>query len=628
MYVADILTEASEITGLQAGAMLYRWLSQCIAILSKKGNWDSMQLYMDISVQPNGLVILPREVETPIKININRQPAFSRSRLYEFALNGPGSGPLTDWQWMDQNTVPVLAELPATGTALVITADVADAGKKIRLYGLDKDGNELEDIITLAEGDQTTTNEYAVMRRVRKDMTDKRVQISRTNGDAVADYYSNEIEPKYRKIKLSKSATSVRMWFRRTTNKVTTEDDFIPLDSETAILTMLRAYSLMRKSGVSTESEGYENKAVQYLKEDQDSRNSSQILAAEDEMPPAFNLNLNNRDSVIAADCIDDAAEIFGPIGVQKLLDKMTVATETLKNKNPAWDATDGYVDLKVGAGGLTTLPRYIKAPIAVNWGGKPMIPRNKWFEFHLNGSGSDCGSSTHWDNLGEVVTVEDPSRPFRLVAINDLEVDNGTTVRVFGVGSNGKVMRTANPDLDSSEKYIDGLILTANASNVLPNGESPWFRRITRIIRDKTSGYQQLLAYNDCDSDPIMIGYYYPEETEPRYWRIKVPYSGGYCNTSAGQNPCYPWIRVRYRRRDLRVRELTDNLHLRSNLAIVNMMRAMKLQATDLANGRNYELQAVEYLKEDQSANNPTDTFSFQIDRSTAGADSRQGQY
>src|SRR5258708_1299613 len=106
MYVADIISEAMEITGLCSGPMLYRWISRCIEVLSKKANWDSMQLYMDIGVQDGQIVILPREVDSPIKININRNPAFSRSRLYEFALNGPGTGPLTDWQWMDQNTVP------------------------------------------------------------------------------------------------------------------------------------------------------------------------------------------------------------------------------------------------------------------------------------------------------------------------------------------------------------------------------------------------------------------------------------------------------------------------------------------------------------------------------------------
>jgi hypothetical protein len=247
---------------------------------------------------------------------------------------------------------------------------------------------------------------------------------------------------------------------------------------------------------------------------------------------------------------------------------------------------------------------------------------RNRWFEFHLDGPGSTC--HTHcdfWDDLSETVTVNDPDKPFRLVARNDIDIDDGATVTVYGYDASGKYVRSPNPDLDSDDKYIDGVILTANYANTLPDPLTPEFARITRIFRDSTNGFQQLLAYTSEDDEAILIGYYYPDETEPHYSQIRVPRLHHDCN----------WIRMRYRKRGLKVSSLTDPLHLKSRMAVVNMIRALKWQQPpkpDSKEAEVAELRALKYLLEEQAANNPSEEGSIEVDPHVDFAWSGQGQF
>jgi hypothetical protein len=628
MIVRDILDEAIEALGRPADALLYKKITRAIQALSNKGNWDASQQYLDMTVQPGGIAILPRFVLTPIKININRSPSFSRSRLFEFSLLGPGSGPLTDWQWMDQNSVPLLADLPSVGTKLTISSQYpGEPDFHISFFGLDQNGNEVNDnLLVTSAAPVETANTYRVVRRVRKGVTLGRVQVLSDNGDMVANYYQDEVEPRYRKIKLSKRATSIHMLFKSVTLEVTGPDDYIPLDSGDAVILMLKANELAKQSlaGPSTESKAFEDLALQRLTEEQNARNAFAALADVDEAQPALNLNINNRDSLIAADVMDDVFELFGPIGQAKAFDRITDVLEMLDNKSEVWEGKEGYVDLTLTRGGLATLPRYIFRPVKINLGGQPLRARNRWFEFHLNGPGSCHGPECrYWDDVGKVVTIEDPCEPFRLVAINDIDQDDGATVRVYGYDEQGKWIRTPNPDLESDEKYIDGVVLTAAWANTLPDPQTPLFSRIERIIRDKTDGYQKLLAYTESQSEPIQVGYYYPDETEPNYSRIKLPFEQGLNFSGPVQNM---WVRMRYLKRDLKISSLTDPLHLSSRLAVVEGLRALRAKKDDLAKAEGYEASAVRYLMEAESARNPA--LQYSVEFAESFMDEESGQF
>jgi hypothetical protein len=71
-------------------------LTRAVEYLANKGDWDVLKGYVDLPIQNQNLVVLPWQVETPLKFTINNVPAFSKDRLYEFTLNGFGSAPGSD----------------------------------------------------------------------------------------------------------------------------------------------------------------------------------------------------------------------------------------------------------------------------------------------------------------------------------------------------------------------------------------------------------------------------------------------------------------------------------------------------------------------------------------------------
>lgn len=619
MIVSDVIDECSEVTNLKAGnPRLYKLITRALQMLKNKGNFDPLLVYVVMNLDADSNILtLPREVDVPLRININNHPTFSRSKLYEFSLNGPGSDErqFVGFSWMDQSTVPIMVELPSVGTAIkVVNADesfAGDNGKKVRLWGQDVAGNELhEDLVINNAAPPTTASAiWRTIDRVRKDATSQRVRLVMPNGDEVANYYPYELNPEYRRIKLSKKGAAVRMLCKRKTFEVFSDEDYIPLHSELAVLMAVRAIWKYKRSEPGTdgygEAEKLEKKAVQLLQEEQSSRDTAMQIAQEQEDAPVANLNINNRDSVIMADIYDEASKIFGPIGREKLFDKTTDALELLSRKFPAWKGTDGYVDLKTSKNKFVTLPRYIDIPIAIKMGNRALDFRNRWFEFHQGGWGrcSEVIECDTYRDLGQVVTVNDPPGASRLVVVNDLPEDDECKVIVEGYDDCGRVLRTPLDDLDDDDdkRYRDGIELTGYSTNTIPNAQLPRVKRITRITRTATYGYVRLLAYDDGYNTATLVGYYYPDETEPQYNRIVLPQ---HCD----------WIRMRYRKRGLKVSSLTEQLHLKSKLAILEALRAIKAMGDDkLDIAEAHEKKAVQFMRETETTQAPAGSVTFE---------------
>src|SRR5438128_2452721 len=101
LRVRDLLDDAKDILGTCDQATVFARLTDAIEVLANKGQWDPLLAYLSTNVTDNVLVTLPEQVEVPLRINIDGHPAFARDRLFEFTLNGPGSGPLVSWTWAD-----------------------------------------------------------------------------------------------------------------------------------------------------------------------------------------------------------------------------------------------------------------------------------------------------------------------------------------------------------------------------------------------------------------------------------------------------------------------------------------------------------------------------------------------
>ncbi len=128
-----------------------------------------------------------------------------------------------------------------------------------------------------------------------------------------------------------------------------------------------------------------------------------------------------------------------------------------LANKSQ-WDGMDGYVDIVTDQRGYMTLPRRVEVPIGVNFWRTPAQIRNKWYEFHMNGLGTDPVRGDYLDDVGEYPIINEPSQPLRLFIQTINPADGELKVRAYGYNNTGAWIRS----LENGE-YVDGELIPVN---------------------------------------------------------------------------------------------------------------------------------------------------------------------
>jgi hypothetical protein len=659
--VNDIYAEASEYLGTNDQTHVFRVCGRAAEYLAAKGDWDILKGYIDLPIQAGNIVVLPWQVDTPLKFTINNIPSFSKDRLYEFTLNGFGSSPGSDemlYSWEDRGFVPTSIIPPPPNPFMVaVGPSVVNAGKKITLQGIDINNVEFEEFMVIdAVNWVYSLYQYKKLTEVNKDVTqgslnlyyaqstpsdevvtgDDGNPVSGDDGAVVtvgeipppvnlplmATYYGNETNPRYRMIRLSKTGVTARFLFRRKVFKIFSLDDFIPIQSELGFLTMLQSIQSLRRKDLET-AKALADSAVEMTTDAQRATTGFIELANNTEVQAARDYNIYNRDSVIMLDVYDDIAKILGNVGQFNIFDFTTTALEVLCNKGH-YDGLTGYVDIQVSGWRYVTLPRFVDQPVAISINGRPSYMRNKWAEFHLNGPGSDeyggqfmggaqfgswygfsgsgrWGQIHAWDSIGPVVTINPLGAVSQLVAVPDNPNDDGKLMRIYGFDQNGKRI------IDKVDGQ-DGFTLVVDHTKLIPSINSDQLvARIDRITRDATSNFVHLWAFDaQQQTTSVLLGYYYPDETEPQYFRIKLPIDA-------------KWVRMRYRKRTYKITSVWQPLHLYSRLAIITMARAIKaLDSPDpnaAATAETIETKAVKYLDDDQKARNPGETFQLQFD-------------
>jgi hypothetical protein len=172
-------------------------------------------------------------------------------------------------------------------------------------------------------------------------------------------------------------------------------------------------------------------------------------------------------NGVVVSDIFDEVKEYVGECDQTKIFQNITSAVEVLAKKNN-YDILTGVVDICTTCenGDTVTLPREIDVPICCNVNGSPMFFRNKWFEFHLNGPGTDRQVPWAWDDQGYVVTSMDIILPSTLIAVTDVKTDlTNATIRIQGFDENGKFIKTQEPD----GTWLDGFTLPLHLLSDFP---------------------------------------------------------------------------------------------------------------------------------------------------------------
>ena len=128
-------------------------------------------------------------------------------------------------------------------------------------------------------------------------------------------------------------------------------------------------------------------------------------------------------------------------------------------------------------------------------------------------------------------------------------------------------------------------------------------FRRIPRVVKPVTRGYVKLIAFpGQQQAQGRTLGYYAPNETAPMYRRIRV------------NSPCQ-WVRIKYRRQEIRLVDDTDIIPLPCKHALINLIKAVRLSDTNNLQAANaYIASAVEILLERELIVSGPATFQIQV--------------
>lgn len=146
MFVSEIIDEVIEVLGRCDRAKALKRLSSAVQALQDEGDWKANIGALDIRTFPDGNTLtLPRDVETPLTLTANGIPVFGHDEFYRYHLNGEGlnDDATLEWSWDDQGLVPTFMDIVQSGPIVAYCDLKSDAGKQVRILGLDEDGRPL-----------------------------------------------------------------------------------------------------------------------------------------------------------------------------------------------------------------------------------------------------------------------------------------------------------------------------------------------------------------------------------------------------------------------------------------------------------------------------------------------------
>jgi len=671
--VQDIIGEVEQVTGRCDQPYLFAILTRAVETLARKAcaisvTFDPLLVYVDLPVQNDYFVFLPYQIEKPIKINLNGEPAFSHSSLYEFTQNGPGSSDLeAGWQWQDRLTSPIQRRFPKGPYTLSAMSD-SEADVELSLQCKVRFRDRSDHVITIPiapSGTSVTPNLQTVYNVLEVVKPPTIGTVTLYAGPVVlAHYYPEVTLPEFSCIKLSQRAASIRMIARRKTLKIQSLLDVIPLNSSQAVILQCQAIKFFDEVHYDLATAA-ENQAVTYLNEEQAARNQYSAAAAASEAGSALNLTIGQRDVVIIADVYDDAARIFGFVGRQKLLDRITSTMEVLYNKCQYWDQLVGVVTLRADDDYYVAFPRYVDTVLSLNVNRTIGAYKSPWFEFSYAGQGEfgdlhqdetnwqpwpelaktqgstfpyrvgPCGPTAvngsnrlckGWEEVGSTPLAFRLKGPSQLVGVPELGSDNGTRLTIYGYDAQDQ------PVLNSRGEW--GTELPCYTQ---PRVGKEIYARIERVSKDPTYGFINLFAVNPfagAQINPLIynpvgvygtqmefLALYWPWDTEPQYRLARM---GVMCKR----------VRLRYKKNWAKFTQLTDPIHCRSREAIILAMTAVASMRTGGAGGMGSQFMptagvqiamdqlnlAVDMLDDEWRSRYPNQTIQLQWPTTTYG--------
>lgn len=266
LIVDEIWEEAEEIFGHCLEPKLLRWISDAVQLLANKGEVDPLVGYVDLCVDGQ-CVTLHREIETVLALNMGGNPARGRDELFSFHLNGPGDCDQTcDFTWVNSGSFFTYRDLQCPAKLIAFLDSEEDEGKLLRVFGYDdqnrplrtKVGNVWEDGLRVpqifgyalpASTDPTVGRITGIFRE--KTVANVRLSSfdgSTSTGTLLGIFEPDETKPQYRRIRLSRNCSWVRICYRKRTLELISRNDRILLHSRPALILAMHAIKKYREA--------------------------------------------------------------------------------------------------------------------------------------------------------------------------------------------------------------------------------------------------------------------------------------------------------------------------------------------------------------------------------------------
>jgi hypothetical protein len=303
--------------------------------------------------------------------------------------------------------------------------------------------------------------------------------------------------------------------------------------------------------------------------------------------------------------------DLLGISDRTKIIDYINRAIEIAAYR-ANWNPYVSTLDVCSDKCGFITLPDFVDTVLASNVGGRPALFRNSWYEYHINGLGSNssCGGAcgVFWDDKMWSPTFQDVKQWSLIAAICEDPIDGNGSLELIVQGEtvdanyNQKEVLTI-PTTGPSSPGVRVQLLNGYAATD-PN--ATMFKKITQVTKPVTRGYVKLIAFPPTQlGQAVTIGYYGPNETNPRYKRMRV---------SCGCE----WVRIKYRRKTIDLVNDYDIVPLASYQATLDLLKAIRLRETNnIELAEKYETKAVQLLQDIQTIEDGPNWGPLQVDPS-----------
>lgn len=317
---------------------------------------------------------------------------------------------------------------------------------------------------------------------------------------------------------------------------------------------------------------------------------------------------------ILVKDIHQEIQRVIGTCDDQAFYERLTEAQELLANLSN-WDPLVGSMDICT-CERIIVLPDDVEMPLAVNIGGQPADFRNKWFEFHLNGPGSDCcaiGCGWNWADSGEFPTFRTIKCEAKIYAYSDMDEGMATSIRVFGYSKTDKWIMS--PDCNGVlQDGFDVPVLFGLGAGIPAAYQ---IQRITRVLKPATRGFVKLVALEEGCDHSVLLGYYRPNEQTPSYRRIVLNGAYNICRFLDTCAPQMSWVRMKFRKKTFKITSMDDVIFLHSVTAIKMAVQAIKKYENDLIDEYvKYKAEAKKALMEEQATRSGPNQIRIQMQR------------